>query len=170
MRKFVPENYREDIKHDLFLVLFKNAETVVLAEEKNQTAFYCARIIINMATQRNQLLRRFYMDERNESFEEKMSVTHNDVEREIDNEVMLFGSSTIDDGSDIERLKDIEEKENEVSSKLIESEHLFNTPYYRLLGEALMINGTAGKVSKATGIPKSSVQQGIKKLRGYLNV
>ncbi len=58
---------------------------------------------------------------------------------------------------------------DQIIERIEESEGKLNTPYYRLLADALMLHGSAGKVAKATGIPKSSVQQGIKKLRKYLN-
>lgn len=69
-------------------------------------------------------------------------------------------------GIEIRRLK--EETEDKVIDKLMKSEDELGTPYYRLLAEALKMYGTAGKVSKATGIPKSSVQVGIKKIRQYI--
>lgn len=61
-----------------------------------------------------------------------------------------------------------EDKEDEIIDKIMKSEGVLETPYYRLLAEALQEHGTAGKVSKATGIPKSSVQEGIKKIRKFL--
>lgn len=69
-------------------------------------------------------------------------------------------------GIEIRRMK--EDSEDRVIEKLMKSEDELGTPYYRLLAEALKMYGTAGKVSKATGIPKSSVQVGIKKIRQYI--
>lgn len=61
-----------------------------------------------------------------------------------------------------------EDREDEVVNRLRDTVNELNTPYYWGLAMALMEHGTAGKVSKETGIPKSSVQVGIKKIRNYL--
>lgn len=61
-----------------------------------------------------------------------------------------------------------EDREDEVVEKLKKTTKELDTPYYWGLAMALMEHGTAGKVSKETGIPKSSVQVGIRKIRKYL--
>ena len=125
-----------------------------------------------MATQRNQILRRVYKNESVVSFDENISPLKNrdaEIEDLEDFEILSGNKNVVDDGAELEMLKQIDERERKVLDRLYDSENELSTPYYRLLGEALMINGTAGKVARATGIPKSSVQQGIKKIRQYLN-
>lgn len=61
-----------------------------------------------------------------------------------------------------------EDKEDSIINRLKDTVAELDTPYYWGLAMALMEHGTAGKVAKETGIPKSSVQVGIKKIRNYL--
>lgn len=154
--KFVPTKYLEDFKHDLFENLIKYSDRVLDAYQYDivklsSLKFYVARCIISMATQKRNMLQSNYI--------KKETIELKDIHI----------SEPCEDSFPFEFRQIKEDNEDIIIDRLKDSESKLCTPYYRLLGEALMINGTAGKVSKATGIPKSSVQQGIKKIREYLS-
>ena len=145
LRKFVPERHREDFKQDLFEILLSKEESVIKSHSEGNLLFYVVRIILYM-TSREGVLNRNYI--KKESFELKSTPCEESPPLEI------------------RRLK--EDREDRLIEKIEKTEEVMGTPYYRMLADALKIHGTAGKVSKATGIPKSSVQVGIKKLRKHL--
>ena len=145
LRKFVPERYLDDFKQDLFEILLSKEESVVKSHSEGNLLFYVVRVILNMANSGGILNTRYL---KKESYELK--------------------SLPCEDSPPIEVRQLKEDREDRIIEKIENSEKCFGTPYYRMLADALKIHGTAGKVSKATGIPKSSVQVGIKKLRKHL--
>lgn len=156
LAKFVPVKYRDDFKHDLFEILIKHSDKVIEVYRQDtyglkNIRFYVVRCIISLATQKRNLLQAKY------------------IKKETDLLQDWHTSDLPDDNTETEKRRYKEDWEDNIINRLKESENILSTPYYRLLAEALMINGTAGKVAKATGIPKSSVQQGIKKIRQYLS-
>ena len=145
IKKFVPQKYRDDFKQDLFELLLKKEESVVKAESNGELLFYVSRVIIYMTMPEGVLNRHYIRKE----FAELKSVP-----------------CEVCEPMTVRIMKEI--REDQVIQRIENSEQDLDTPYYRMLAEALKIHGTAGKVAKATGIPKSSVQTGIKKLRKYL--
>lgn len=155
LAKFVPNKYRYDFKQDLFEILLRYERNVLEAYHQDpvnltRVKFYIVRCIISLSTQKRNLLQSNYIKKETDLLED------------------WHTSDLCEESYPLEVRKIKEEREDMIVKKLKQSEVKLCTPYYRLLSEALMINGTAGKVSKATGIPKSSVQQGIKKIRQYL--
>lgn len=147
IRKFAPQGFEDDFRQELFLKLLSVPDTLQRLYESGHIKFYVVKSIINLVYEsRSQFNRKFKTPDMTE-YEHWMKP---DIQEDIDHEAQ---SSYID----------------KIIDRIEESEERLNTPYYRLLAEALMLHGSAGKVAKATGIPKSSVQQGIKKLRKYLN-
>lgn len=147
LRKFVPERHREDFKQDLFEQLLKYPDSVLGAHRDGKLQFYAVRCIIRLATEKRNILRYEYIAKETKE---------------------LNGYDLCDQSPPLEVRVFKEELEDRLIQKIEQTEETFGTPYYRMLADALKIHGTAGKVSKATGIPKSSVQVGIKKLRKHL--
>ena len=145
LRRFVPERHRDDFKQDLFILLLSKKDNVLRAEADGKLLFYTVRVILYM-TSREGVLNRNY----------------------IKKEFVEFKSEPCEESFPLEIRRMKEDKEDEIIDRLESSESELNTPYYRLLAEALKRLGTAGKVSKETGIPKSSVQVGIRKIRKFL--
>lgn len=147
--KFVSPRHIDDFKQDLFIKLLKYQESVLLAHGRGELKYYAARCIINLATEKRGLYKTNYLSKEGAELKEH--------HLKVCEESFPF---------EVRKMK--EDREDKIIEKIKNSEKDLGTPYYRLLAEALEIHGTAGKVSKATGIPKSSVQVGIKKLRQYV--
>ncbi len=155
LRKFIPSEYRDDFKQDLFIRLHKYKDTLIKAYSAGQHKYYVARIIINQASESRSMLNYTYR---------KVVTVPLDYKQIGTEESFPF---------EVRKMK--EDKEDAILKKLETIDEVINQPrtcseypYYSKLCEVIKVHGTAGKVSKATGIPKSSVQQGIKKIRQYL--
>lgn len=147
IRKFAPHGFEDDFRQELFLKLLSAPERIQEVYHAGGIQFYVTRAIINLVYESRSAFHRKYKTPDMSEYEHWMKP---DIQEDIYHEEQSAFVDRI-----IERIE--------------ESEDRLNTPYYRLLADALMLHGSAGKVAKATGIPKSSVQQGIKKLRKYLN-
>lgn len=148
--KLVPSHLRDDFKQELFLILMGKEDSVLRAHAEGKHLFYAVRIIVNLAYQSRNVYRKEYLRREIVELPDNISVP---CEESFPYEIRKFK----------------EDREDRLIKKIQDSEAELDTPYYRLLAEALQKHGSAGKVAKATGIPKSSVQVGIKKIRKYLN-
>ena len=148
--KFVPSKHRDDFKQELFVILLENKDSVLRAYSDNKHLFYAVRIIINLVNQSRNVYQKEYLRREIVELDDNASIQ---CEESFPYEVRKFK----------------EDREDALIDRLENSEDELGTPYYRMLAAALKKHGSAGKVSKATGIPKSSVQVGIRKIRKFLN-
>lgn len=148
IRKFVPEQYRDDLKQEIFVILLDKPNELILSlyAEKKLTN-YIARIIINLMRQSRNVFHQLYISK-------TVELTDKDVPCEASGEL------------EVRRMK--EQREDQALEKIEHMDECFNTPYYRLLVSAYKKHGSMREVSRQTGIPVKSISDSFKKIRRHV--
>ena len=151
IRKTVRPDLQSDFKHELILILYdKSPELIQRLHEAKQLTFYVVRIILNLVNQSRNIYHKTYINP---------AITYdNDKLKDKYEESENFE----------ERLKK-EEKELKILKAFDNLDSVFNTFYYRRLIQEVAKQGGVRKASRATGIPRSSISDSIKKVREHLN-
>ena len=151
IRKTVRLDLQSDFKHELILILYdKSPELIQRLHEAKQLTFYVVRIILNLVNQSRNIYHKTYINP---------AITYdNDKLKDKYEESENFE----------ERLKK-EEKELKILKAFDNLDSVFNTFYYRRLIQEVAKTGGVRKASRATGIPRSSISDSIKKVREHLN-
>jgi len=151
IRKTVRLDLQSDFKHELILILYdKSPELIQRLHEAKQLTFYVVRIILNLVNQSRNIYHKTYI-----------------------NPAITYDNDKLKDKYEIE--ENFEErlrKENREVALINEFNNLdstFNTFYYRRLIQEVAKTGGVRKASRATGIPRSSISDSIKKVREHLN-
>lgn len=151
IRKTVRPDLQSDFKHELILILYdKSPELIQRLHEARQLTFYVVRIILNLVNQSRNIYHQTYINPAVTYDNDKLKDKHEE-------------SECLE-----ERLKK-EEKELEVLNEFNNLDSTFNTFYYRRLIQEVAKTGGVRAASRATGIPRSSISDSIKKVREHLN-
>lgn len=151
IRKTVREDHRNDFKHELFLLLYDKPQQLLIdLYNSSGLTYYVVRVILNLATQKRNIYHRNYNDS---------NITY-------DSEKLTGPCDELPDFT--ERIQK-EEKEirliNEINFNLDDGGRF---PYYRELVKLVDQYGGIRAASRATGIPKSSIAEAVKKVRNHL--
>ena len=152
IRKMVRHDLRQDFKHEYILKMYEVPEEKLLAlYNKNELRFYAVRCLINLVKLKYGVFNRVYND-----FRIVPTDDFKDESEETD-----------------EKREQREQKELDLIAEFYKLHEVFPTdsefPYYQAIIEAVVEHGGMRAASRATGIPKSSISDSIKKVRDHLN-
>lgn len=151
IRKTVRPDHQKDFKHELFLLLYElPSERITGLDSRNELLPYVVTMLCNLARNKNK------------SYQKKYNV---------DNKVLYvteFEKADDDDDLSIREQKEIREQQlvEHIRTGLDDPDKF---PYYREIVGAVDKYGGIRAASRATGIPKSSLADTIKKVRDKLN-
>jgi hypothetical protein len=147
-------DHQNDFKHEVILLLYEKPHELILSlYNTSGLTYYVVRIILNLVNQKRNIYHRVYND---------FNVTY-------DTEIVETLKLSCEGITIVQRKRDEEREERlieHINNNLDEKDKF---PYYKRIVDAVEEHGGIRAASRATGIPKSSIAEAIKKVRQKLN-
>lgn len=177
IRKMVRQDLRADFKHEYILKMYEVPEEKLIAlYDRKELRFYAVRCLINLVKLKYGVFNRLYNNTKITYDTDKFEINGyvNDFDESRLNRTLRSKTKDIFEiDEELESRLNEEQKELELIAEINRLHEVFPTdteyPYYQALIEAVVEHGGMRGASRATGIPKSSISDSIKKVRDHLN-
>jgi len=152
--KLVKKDLREDFKQELFLILL-SVPCEKIVQMNGELKYFVVRIILNLVRQKRNIFHKTYLDKQVEYDTDKLNY-------------QVSSPADVDTISErVEREKREEEQINKISGIDAELGNM-GYPYHEEMIRLLIKFGSNREIARKTGIPSTTVDRTINKIRNHL--